>query len=265
MKKLFMMIMVVAMMGSLTACGTIETGNVGVRTAWNGEVNMTEENVGFYTAFFSSVDEFSTKEITVSLNDMKPKAADNLSLADMDLEVYYTVTPSSVAELTVKYAKRNAYDFDLGVTYPAYYLVQSYARKAAYKEVAKYDSLEVHKNRDSVEIAIQEGLQAKLNEDDDGIFTITKVIVRNMQTDPSVENSIKIKVSKTNELEAAKKQVGIAKQQSLANRALSSSLTPAILRDKELENQRIAIEKGAANLTILMGSEQAVPTFRLNK
>ena len=74
----------------LSACGAIESGNVGVRTSFTGSVNTTEMQQGFYTHITSDVQEFSTKEITVALMDMQPKAKDNLTLADLDLEVYYT-------------------------------------------------------------------------------------------------------------------------------------------------------------------------------
>ena len=48
--------------------------------------------------------EFSAKEIALDLNDLRPKAADNLSLQDLDVTVYYNAAPGAIADLMVKYA-----------------------------------------------------------------------------------------------------------------------------------------------------------------
>ena len=162
----------------ISACGRIETGNVGVRTAWNGKVVLEEVTPGFYTSITSSVEPFSAKQITVELFDMKPKAKDNLSLSDMDIEIYYTIDSGQSAELSIKYANRNAWDRNVGVWYPAYNLVRSFARESAYSAVAKYDSLEIHKHRDTLRDEIQASLQKKLDEADENVFQIRKVVVR---------------------------------------------------------------------------------------
>jgi len=234
----------------VAACGRIETGNVGVRTAWNGKVVLEEVAPGFYTSITSSVEPFSAKQITVELFDMKPKAKDNLSLSDMDIEIYYTIDSKQSAEITIKYANRNAWDRNTGVWYPAYNLVRSFARESAYAAVAKYDSLEIHKHRDTLRDSIQSSLQAKLDETDPNVFQIKKVVVRNLQTDPSVENAIKLAVAKNKELEAKLIELDIAKKQAQINRALDASLTSKILRIRELDVMEKAITEGSKPLVI---------------
>ena len=93
---------------ALTSCGTIESGNVGVRTTL-GKVNPEEVEPGIYLGLpgISRVQEFSSKEIGIDLNDLTPKARDNLSLRDLDVTVYYRVQPSSIADLYVKYAAQH--------------------------------------------------------------------------------------------------------------------------------------------------------------
>lgn len=237
----------------LTACGSIDTGNVGVRTTFTGEILADEVLQGFYTSFTSNVTPYSTKEITVDLFDMRPKAADNLSMHDLDIEVYYVPKQSSVAELKIKYANRDGYDEKSGVWYPAYELVRSNARNVAYEEVAKHNSLDVHKERDAIAKAIHEGVQIALDESDPGIFSITKVIIRNAATDPSIEESIKIAVAKNKELEAKRIELDIAQKQVEINQTLDLSLTPAVLRQRELDVQLAAIEKGS-NVTLVLGN-----------
>lgn len=261
MKKFLPLLLLPVLLLIFSSCGTIETGNVGVRTAWNGKISDKEENPGFYMAIFSSVAEYSAREITVSLTNMRPKAKDNLSLADMDLEVYYQTEPSKVAELNIKYANRNAYDREIGVYYPAYHLVRSIARETTYASVALYDSLEIHKNRESLKKRIHEELQKKLQASDPETFTITKVIIRNIRTDESVENAIKLAVAKNKELEAKRKEVEIAREQAKVFRTLDSSLT-----SKVLEQQRIQVmEKAIANeknTTVIIGTN-ATPLINL--
>lgn len=232
------------------ACGRIETGNVGVRKAWNGKIQMEEVTPGFYTALTSTVVQYSAKEITVDLFDMQPKAKDNLTLADMDLEIYYRSDPENTAELFVKYSNRNAYNRQTGVWYPAFHLVRSFAREAAYAEVAEYRSLEIHKHRDALRDRIHKRLQIKLDKSDPNIFTITKVVVRNIKTDASVEKAIKLAVAKNKELEAKRIELDIAKKQAQINRALDASLTKKILRQRELDVMEKAISEGSRPIVI---------------
>jgi regulator of protease activity HflC (stomatin/prohibitin superfamily) len=96
---------------AMGSCGTIETGNVGIRTTL-GKVAPDEIKPGLYFALpgVSSVSEFSAKEIALDLNDLTPKARDNLSLRDLDVTVYYRVANEAVSELYVKYASQHARD-----------------------------------------------------------------------------------------------------------------------------------------------------------
>ena len=248
MKKLLKLLFIIPF---LVGCGSIDTGNVGVRTTFTGEIIAEEVQQGFYTAFTSDVDEYSAKEITVSLQNMQPKAADNLTLADLDMEVYYTIQPSQIADMKIKYANRDAYN--LGLYYPAYELVRSYARNAVYETVAKYNSLDIHRNREVIATDVYQKLQSQLDADDEGVFSITKVIVRDAKTDPSIEQSIKVAVARKKELEAKRIELDIAKKQKEINLELNRSLTPAVLRQRELDVQLAAIESGA-NVNLILGN-----------
>lgn len=236
---------------TLIGCGRIETNMVGVRTTFTGEVKTQEEPQGFYTAFTSNVMEFSCKEITISLQNMQPKAGDNLTMKDLDIDVYYTVKCDQTAEQHLKYSNRTQRDPDLGVYYAGYNFVGSRAREAAYDAVALFDSLDVHKNRELIRETIREQTQRMLDGDDPGVYHISKVIIENAVTDPSVEDSIRLAVQKDKELEAVQKQVEILKQQALANQQLQVSLTPEILTQKYLEVLTAAADSGNLKLVDL--------------
>lgn len=243
--------MLVVMALYLVACGSVESNHVGVRTTFTGEVKVQEEQQGFYTAVTSSVDEFSCKEITIELDDMRPKAADNLTMEDMDIEVYYRVNCDQIAEQHLKYSNRTVRDGQNGIYYAGYLMVRSFAREASYNAVSTYDSLEVHKNRDAIGDTIAQVTQAALEIDDPGIYSITKVIIRNADTDQSVEEAIRLAVRKDKELEAVTKQVEILEQQALANQGLQVSLTPEILTQQYLEVLGSAAASGNLKLVDL--------------
>ena len=90
---------------AFSAAYTVETGNVAVERTL-GKVNHEEQLQGlnFKMPFLTSKQEFSAKEIAIDINDLTPKAADNLSLKDLDVSVFYRVPQERVSELYVKYA-----------------------------------------------------------------------------------------------------------------------------------------------------------------
>ena len=169
---------------------TIETGNVGVdRTL--GKIDMKERPAGlsFKLPFITSVSEFSAKEITIDLNDLKPKAQDNLSLKDLDISVFYQVNADDIAEIAVRYA--NGSTQNNGIWYPAHTVVSREARRSVYETVAQLESLSLHREREQISISVQQRLQQLLDEDNEGVFRITRVVVRAITTDAGIEESIK--------------------------------------------------------------------------
>ena len=93
----------------VSTAGTIQTGNVGIRTTL-GIISKDEIEPGIYLKMpvISSVQEFSAKDILIEISDLTPKAKDNLSLRDMDVSVYYRADPKAIAELSAKYASQSA-------------------------------------------------------------------------------------------------------------------------------------------------------------
>jgi len=189
----------------------VDTGHVGVeRTLGKVDLVETEPGMNFKLPLLTSAYEFSAKEIALDLNDLKPKAADNLSLQDLDVTVYYNAAPHAIADLMVKYA--NASQSAPGAILPAYGIVYREARGAVYEEIAKIDSLELHKLRDALQTAIQDSLQVRLEAKDGDALVISRVVVRALNTDPSIEASIREAVANQKKLEAKQISVDIAKK-----------------------------------------------------
>lgn len=249
--------------------GTIETGNVGVRTTL-GNVSTDEVTPGIYfrVPLMQSVDTFVAKETSIELNDLHPKAKDNLSLQDLDVTVYYKVADAAVADLYVRYAGQHAYQ--QGHWYPAYNLVATLSRNAVYEAVAKLDSLVLHTKRDDLAADVHHFLQGELDKAAKGVFTVTRIVVRALVTDAAIEQSIRSAVAAQKQLEQAdinikiankNAEAEIAKAQGIAkaNAIINHTLTREYLQhETNLVLQRFA-EKGGASTVILPANMQAAP------
>ncbi|HZF15432.1 MAG TPA: SPFH domain-containing protein [Steroidobacteraceae bacterium] len=220
---------------------TVETGNVAVKQTL-GTVDLEEVGPGFHMRlpFVTSVREFSAKENAFDLTDLTPKAADNLSLRELDVTIFYSAAASRIADLSVKYAATEERGPG-GFFYPAYGVVWREGRGAVYEVVAKVDSLQLHKQRDSLQADVQTLLQQRLDAKDPGAFSVQRVVVRALNTDPSIEASIQLAVQNQKKLEAKKIEVEIAAKEAeievaraqgiaKANQIINASLTAEYLQ-----------------------------------
>ena len=191
---------------------TVQSGHVSVERTL-GKVDHDEQLQGlnFKAPFLTTRQEFSAKEIAIDIDDLKPKAADNLSLRDLDVSVYYRVPPERISELYVKYAASAIRGPD-GIWLPAYGLVVREACAAIYEKVSEIESLQLHKQRELLQNEVLSELQGRLEQSDSGDIFVTRVVVRALNTDPSIEAAIREAVEAEKRLEAKQVQVEIAKK-----------------------------------------------------
>lgn len=253
--------------------GTIETGNVGVRKTL-GTVSTEEVPPGVYfrVPLIQTVTTFVAKETSIEMNDLKPKAKDNLSLQDLDVTVFYKVSDAAVADLYVRYAGQHVYHE--GHWYPAYSLVATLSRNAIYEAVAKLDSLVLHTRRDDVANDVHNILQAELDKAAKGVFNVTRIVIRSLVTDTAIEQSIRAAVAAQKQLEQAdinikiankNAEAEIAKAQGIAkaNQIINHTLTREYLQhESNLVLQKFA-EKGGSNTVILPANMTTAPLIQL--
>lgn len=258
----------------LAGCTQIDTGNVGVERTL-GKVSTEALPPGIYLTLFKSVDEFTAKEISFQLADMTPKSRDNLTMKDVDIDVYFKVMPAAIPTLFTKYqgdVVRHADvvrdgSKDLVI---AYSRVSREARESVYKAIAEMDATTMHTKRAELSERVRAGLQAELDATDKGAFVVTAVNVRNLLTDPAIEAAIRQRAETDQAIERKRKEVELAKAeaerlvveaegQARANQILSASLTPALKEIKLAELQRdaaLAIANKAGNTVLLGGGAQ---------
>lgn len=260
-----------------SSCGTIESGNVGVRTTL-GKVNPEEIEPGVYLGVpgVSRVQEFSGKEIALDLNDLTPKARDNLTLRDLDVTVYYRVAPGSIADLYVKYAGQHTRDEGSRVTLPAYAMLQRLTRNSIYEQASRIDSLVMHTQRDELAAAVRKNLQIELDTNDKGVFTVTRVVIRALTTDPAIEKAIQESVAAQKQLETTKQRIAIAEAEAQvevkraegvakANQIINQSLTREYLQhESNLALHKFA-EKGGTTTVVIPANMQTAPLINIGK
>ena len=256
----------------------IESGNVGVKKTL-GKVQPEEVTPGLTLRIpaITSITEFVGKEIAIDLTDLTPKAADNLSLRDMDVSVFYRAESDQISDLYVKYANAHQYDQESDSFFPAYRLVFREARRAAYETVARIDSLTMHRKREQIADSIKLRLQETLDANDPGVFEITRIVIRSVLTDPSIEASIREAVANQKRLEAKQVMVEIERKNAEieairaqgianANDIINKTLTSEYLQHElNLTLQKFA-ETGANTIVVpanMRGFEMILPTVKL--
>jgi len=266
---------------SLAACSQIDTGNVGVERTL-GKVGTEALVPGVYFTLFKNVDEITTKEVSFQLNDMTPKSRDNLTMKDVDVDVYYKTTPALVPALYIKYqgdlVQHNQIvqggTKDLVV---AFSRVSREAREAIYKSVAELDATTMHTKRTELSEMVRARLQDELEKNDKGAFVVTAVNVRNLLTDPAIEAAIRSRAETDQAIEKKRKEVELAKAEAerlivqaqgeaRANEIISASLTPSLKEIKLAELQRdtaVALASKPGNTVLLGGG--ATPLVNVGK
>lgn len=243
------------------ACTRIETGNVGIEATF-GQVKPDELAPGVYFTLFKTVHEVSAKEVPVPLYDLRPKSKDNLTMADFDVDVYYRVNPSSAADILVKYAGdltelKESGDAVVGNNY---FLRQ--AREAAYMVASRIPAADMHTKRTEIAEAVRVTLQEELDRDaGKGMFVVTNVNIRNIVTDPNLEDSIRTAAKTRFEIERKQQEIELARKEAdrkrieaegdaRANYIISQSLTHQLVEVKRIE--AMAKFAGAGTHTVVM-------------
>lgn len=206
--KKFILIPLAATLG---ACTQIDTGNIGVESTL-GQVKKETMQPGVYFTMFKRVTEVSAKELRLELNDLKPQTKDKITLADLDVDIFYQIDPSKAAEIMTKWPG-DAIELkgEDGVRLGNNYVTRQ-AREAIYNAISQYGSETVHTERVSIAAKVVESLQKDLDDSaGKGMFFVRSANVRNMVTDPALESAIKENANRNFQIASKQKEVELAK------------------------------------------------------
>lgn len=280
MKNIFRVLGTALIIVALSACSQVDTGNIGVETSF-GKVSPEAKTQGMYLTVMDSITEFTTKEVYFPVSNLNPKSKDNLTLKDLDLDIYYSVPGDRIPGLYTKYQGDYAKHGSIveGSTTPAvnvigYQRVAREAREAAYTVVARHEATTMHTKREVIADEIRTALQQGLDASDKGAFVISTVNVRQLVTDPAIEAAIRQQIQVDQDIAKKTKENELAKQEATrllteaqgvaaANNAVSASLTGGILQLRLAEIQRDTIVQSAkAGNTVINGNVQPLVTAK---
>lgn len=212
----------------LGACTQIDTGNVGVESTL-GQVKPEIMPPGVYFTMFKRITEVSVKELRLSLEDLKPQTKDKITLADLDVDIFYQIDPAKAAEIMTKWpGDAIEHKGEDGVRVGNNYVARQ-AREAVYNAISQYGSDTVHTERVSIAAKIVESLQKDLNESvGKGMFFVRSANVRTLVTDPALEGAIKEAANRNFQIAAKQKEVELARAEAERKRVEAQGEADAI-------------------------------------
>ena len=249
MKKIMLVLVAVGIV-LITGCTRVETGHVGIRTTFTGTVDPQELSVGFHQTLVGTVHTYVANEITWKIDNLTPQTKDRSQLEDLDLAYTYTVNPSSIAELIVKYKGRDAVDPDNGDRYPLALYVENVVKTATTDVVSHYDALEANEKREQIRREIRTQAESIFKED--GLETavqIHQVFVKNLQLSKAIMTSANTVIISQNELKSKEFEVQTARKESERLSFLSSNKSN--IDYLAVENQRLMVLALTANKNVV--------------
>jgi len=215
----------VGILASLSACSVIETGKVGVRKGFDNQIQKEELLPGsFNQTMIGDVLSFPVKDVQVDVSDLTPLASDNSTIKDFDMQVIYSINPSSVAELYIEKNSGFHAMTEEGDTLLLYNYVGQLSRNAAYKVARQYESLKMADNRAEIEQKVRQEIVNQLRTEKlDSAVNISQVLVRSITPADNIVNSANLLVQAQNETKRKEEEVKTAKLEAERIAALNAN------------------------------------------
>lgn len=257
----------VAAAALMSACTRIDTGNVGVESTL-GQVKAETLPAGNYLTLFKTIVEIDGKEIAAALNDLKPKSQEQLTMADFDVDIYYRIDPTKAAQLMTRFTGDVTEGKGADLVGHNYFMRQ--ARVAVFTVAERFKAAEMNGKRADIEAAIAGVLQKELDKEvGKGWYVVGNVNVKSIVADKSLEESIQASARTTYEISRKSQEVELAKQEAnrkeqealgiaKANRIIAESLTPTLVRLKEIEAQQAFAKQGTHTVLLPQGGSNTM-------
>jgi regulator of protease activity HflC (stomatin/prohibitin superfamily) len=198
---------------AFVGCTRVETGHVGVRVDFFGNVEPQERTVGWHQTVIGHLIVYVANEMTIALDNLHPQTKDRSTLDDLDLAFTYSVDPSAIADLVVKYKGRDMH-LQNGDIYPLGQYVVNVMTTATSDIFAKYDALDANNNREKIRVEIREQVSKVLKEDGlDTRIRVHQVFIKNLQIAKQLQESALRVISAQNDLKAKEFEVHTAQKE----------------------------------------------------
>jgi regulator of protease activity HflC (stomatin/prohibitin superfamily) len=252
--KVLLVSFVVLMMA---ACGRIDTGHTGVRTSWNKQVQTQVVTPGFYVAVTDDVVQYVTNEITFKMENEKPQTSDKTYLKDLDATYTWQVTSGDLPTLVTRFKNRTFVQGD--DRYPMGIYVDAVMQRSLAQAVSEVDALDANQKRSFIESETIRFATEKFKEENlDHDIKINQVIVKNIEVDPKLQDSILRNVTAIKDNQTKDTEIDSARKEALRMAALTANANnPAYISILNAQaNMKIAegIANGRVN-TIVVPSD----------
>ena len=248
--KFSFLVLAMLVMPALSGCATVGTGYRGVVLNWDkptGEVKG--EGIYFYNPVGTSI-----QDMNVQLQAVEVQAdavSKDLQQVQTKIVVNYSLDPSKVVDI---YDTMRT-DYDDRVIGPS-------VQETIKQQTAKYTASELIEKRSLVHQGIETGLQERLKTY--GIL-VQNVSVTDFKFTDSFQKAVEDKVAAQQALLTAQIQKQTAIQQAEgaaeAQKLQKQTVTPLVVRLKELEIQKSAIDKWDGHLPDVTGN--SIPMIQL--
>jgi regulator of protease activity HflC (stomatin/prohibitin superfamily) len=228
-------------------CTRIETGEVGLRKDFSGNVQNSPLGTGFHQSIIGDVLIFSSREVLVPLTGLKPITADKLPMEDVDIQFTYRVNEPSIAKLYIKYNQTYHVKDAHGDIIPMLGMVTQFVRSAASDAISKFPALSVNDRRTEIVNLITADVLGKIKAEGlDADVSVGQIVFTNVSIPKSIVTSTEGVVQAQNMAKAALQQVEIEKNKAQAAIAKAEGEAKAI----QIQAQSISAQGGAAYLQL---------------
>jgi regulator of protease activity HflC (stomatin/prohibitin superfamily) len=234
----------------LSGCTRVETGHTGVRTNFNGEIEQTARGVGWHQTLFGHLTVYTSNQMTIELQGLTPQTKDRSTLQDLDLAFTYTIEPSAIPAMVVKFKGRDlTHGEDI---YPLGNYVSSVVTTAVTSAVSEYEALEANANREKIRLSIIAKAKEILKEEKlDDIIRIHQVFVKNLLLAPELRASATATIAAQNDLIRKTTEVASATKDAQKFAALSTPANIAYMNAKANADIAEAVKAGKVNTMII--------------
>jgi hypothetical protein len=176
-----------AILGLLASgCTKIETGHVGVRYGFSGNVEQTPLAQGWHQVFVGDVRSYVANEITMEIKDLHPQTKDRSTLSDLDLTYTYTVNWQEIPSLITKFKGRDIQTAQ-GDWLPLGQYIQNVVTTATTDTMSQYNALEANERREDIRNQIKIGVGKLLAEEKmQDTLKVHQIFIKNLQIDGRV-------------------------------------------------------------------------------
>ena len=232
---------------------TINTGENGLYTSFDGKVKNEILSPGIKYDGFGSIKVFNTRKITVQSNDLTPKTKDNTIMKDMDVVVTYSLAPTSLYDFYTGYDMSNHGVSPNGQIELMSSFIKRLITSAVNQSVDEYAALEVNSSLDKIQDTIRNNLNLSLEKNNlAGRIQIDSVVVVKADLPEDLVAAVNRVVTAQSANKEQQVRTETARLKAEENKALASTVSTQSLEYQRNEILKEAFKNGSIQKMLIV-------------